>query len=82
MQARVKRGFTIGTGRSKAGPDEVKGFVSGAEPFGYHPKMGFYPDLFNHLFGTALGFWLYYRDWHSQSMNEANTGPYAARESL
>ena len=82
MQVCVKRGFTTEIGRSKAGLDETKGFITGAEPFGYHPRMGCYPDLFNHLFGTALGFCLYYRDWHSQSMNEANTGPYAARESL
>ncbi len=40
VEASLKRGFTIGTGRSKAGIDETKRFISGDEPFAYHPKMG------------------------------------------
>jgi len=38
MQACVKRGFTIGFGRSKAGVDETKGLITGPEPFAYPPK--------------------------------------------
>jgi hypothetical protein len=28
------------SGRSKDSVDELKGFISGKEPFGYHPKTG------------------------------------------
>ena len=38
MQVCVKRGFTIGIGRSKADLDETTGFISGAELFAYPPK--------------------------------------------
>ena len=30
-------------------PDEENIFIRDEEPFGYHPKKGCYPDLYNHL---------------------------------
>jgi hypothetical protein len=29
--------------------DEDSFFIRGEEPFGYHPELGGYPDLYNHL---------------------------------
>ena len=51
---------------SKDGLDEPNGFINGKEPFGYHPEMGGYPDLYNHLlacermvtFHTVLKFFI------------------------
>ena len=43
--------FTAKSERGKHSPDEPNGFISRREPFGYHPEMGRYPDLYNHLFG-------------------------------
>jgi hypothetical protein len=40
-----------GAGVGKNAADEGKGFISGEEPFAYHPKMGRYADLHNHLLG-------------------------------
>ena len=34
----LKRGFTIGTGRSKADLDDTTKPITGPEPFAYHPK--------------------------------------------
>ena len=45
MQTSVKRRFTIGIWRSKADRSETKGLITCAEPFGYHLKLGCYPDL-------------------------------------
>jgi len=39
--------FTLCYSRSKDTPDELKGFIPGL--FGYHPKLGCYADLHNHL---------------------------------
>ena len=46
----VENSFTSCLGRGKKGGDDGKEFTQ--EPFGYHPKMGGYPDLFNHLFAS------------------------------
>ena len=37
---------------SKNTSDEFEGFIPGT--FGYHPKMGCYPDLHNHLLGCTM----------------------------
>jgi hypothetical protein len=51
-QTPIKEGFTAKPARSKGGLDEAHGFISAREPFGYHPEMGGYPGLHNHLGGT------------------------------
>jgi hypothetical protein len=33
---------------------ELKGFICPGGPFGYHPKSGCYPDLFNHLLSGIM----------------------------
>jgi hypothetical protein len=33
----------------KSAPDEEDIFIRDGELFGYHPKMGGYPALYNHL---------------------------------
>ena len=60
-QKPVKRELYSRTRGSKDGLDEPKGFISGKEPFGYHPEMGGYPDLYNHLLAvaTALCPWVH-----------------------
>jgi hypothetical protein len=42
-------GFTAEPTSGKKAADERKGFISGEEPFAFHPKMGRYADLHNHL---------------------------------
>jgi hypothetical protein len=37
--------FTQTPPSGKTAPDEGKRFIRGEDPFGYHPKMGGYPDL-------------------------------------
>jgi len=44
--------FTAEPASGKAAGDEWKGLIRGEEPFAYHPKMGRYADLYNHLFGN------------------------------
>jgi hypothetical protein len=41
--------FTAQPGESKKALDEPNGFITGTEPYGYHPEMGGYPDRYNHL---------------------------------
>jgi len=38
VEPSLKRAFTITTGRINTRPDETKGFINSAKPFGYHPK--------------------------------------------
>jgi hypothetical protein len=45
-------GFTAQPALGKGVVDEGQYCLSDGEPFGYHPKMGGYPDLYNHLLGT------------------------------
>ena len=40
-----------GGSAGKNAADEGKGLISGEEPFAYHPEMGRYADLHNHLLG-------------------------------
>ena len=40
--------YAVTPGRSKHGLDEPKEYTTGKVPLGYHPKMGCYPDLYNH----------------------------------
>jgi hypothetical protein len=47
-------GFTAEPASGKNAADEGKGFISGEEPFAYHPKMGRYADLHNHLLSGEL----------------------------
>jgi hypothetical protein len=39
----------------KSAPDEEDLFIRDEEPFGYHPKMGVYPDLDNSLLSQDGG---------------------------
>jgi hypothetical protein len=46
-------GFTAEAASGKNATDEGKGFISGEEPFAYHPEIGRYADLHNHLLGIV-----------------------------
>ena len=50
LNSSSKCGFTAERRGSNAGLDKEKAFICGGRAFGYHPKMGAYPDLYNHLF--------------------------------
>jgi hypothetical protein len=44
--------FARDLGSGKGAFDERKGFIGQIHLLVYHPKMGGYPNLFNHLFGV------------------------------
>jgi len=47
-------GFTAKPASGNNAADEREGLISGEEPFAYHPKMGRYADLHNHLLGHIM----------------------------
>ncbi len=49
MLRNAQTGFTAEPPSGKVVVDEGNRFISGEEPFGYHPKTGGYPDLYNPL---------------------------------
>jgi hypothetical protein len=48
----ARTGFTAEPAPGKSAVDEGKGFITGEEPFAYHPKMGRYANLHNHSLGN------------------------------
>jgi len=51
----LRIGFTAEPAMGKVALDEGKAFISGKEPLADHPKMGGYPDLYNHLLAVGGG---------------------------